>query len=160
MIRERLKELEIKITELADYLQVSRPTMYKFIDLYDSGNKKDVNASMCKLFDYIEKNQLIGKRNVINYILTEMSTVKDVDTSETNAIIKVVKEYISNNPNSEKTQFIEKCTEQSTFDIAIHYLLEVLPLLKKKKLTKEEEEKLAPYREIISIYTQTKKEDE
>ena len=35
MLRERLKNMEIKITELADYLQISRPTMYKFIEYYD-----------------------------------------------------------------------------------------------------------------------------
>ena len=30
MLQQRLRELEIKITELSEYLQISRPTLYKF----------------------------------------------------------------------------------------------------------------------------------
>lgn len=151
-IKNRLKELDIKITELANYLQISRPTMYKFIDLYDSGNKKDVNPSVVKLFDYISKSELIGKRNVINYILSKMSTVQNMDTDETNELLLKIKEYVVENPNSEKTQFIIKSIEQSQFDIIIHYLMDIVPLLKKKKLTQQEENKLQPYKNIIDIY--------
>ena len=159
MIKERLKELEIKITELAQYLQISRPTMYKFIESYDEGKKKDVNKNIKKLFDYIEENPLIGKRNVINYILTRMSTIQENDTSEVNGIVQLIKEYISNNPSSEKTQLIEFVASQSQYDVVVHYLMEIKPLLKKKKLTDEEREKLIPYQQIISIYTQPKKEE-
>lgn len=159
MIRSRLKELEIKITELADYLQISRPTMYKFIELYDAGKKKEINVSVKKLFDYIEQNSLLGKRNVINYILTEMSTVKDVESDEVNDVIKIIKNYVSNNLNSEKTQFIIKCTTESQYDMAIHYLIEIASLLKKKKLNQEEKTKLIPYKNIVEMYTQSKKEE-
>lgn len=159
MIKERLKELEIKITELANYLQISRPTMYKFIDSYDCGNRKEVNKNVQKLFDYIENNSLIGKRQVINFILSKMTVVHDTDTPDVNSLIQSVREYISNNPSSEKTQFIELISKQSQFDLAIHYLMEIKPLLKKKKLTDEEELKLSIYQQIMSIYTQPKKED-
>ena len=159
MIKERLKELEIKITELAQYLQISRPTMYKFIESYDGGKKKEVNKNVKKLFDYIEDNPLIGKRNVINYILTRMSVPQENDTSEVNEIIQSIKEYVSNNPSSEKTQFIESITSHSQFDVVVHYLMEIEALLKKKKITDEEKIKLIPYQQIISIYTQPKKEE-
>ena len=159
MIKQRLKELEIKITELANYLQISRPTMYKFIDSYDNGNKKEVNSSVAKLFDYMEDNPLAGKRVIINYILTKMADMKDADTDSVNEIIKAVKGYVSNNPDSEKTQFIRKCSEQSQYDIVIHYLVEISPLLKKKKLTEAELEKIKPYKEILNIYTEVSKED-
>ena len=160
MIKERLKELEIKITELANYLQISRPTMYKFIECYDDGKKKEVNQAVKKLFDFIEDNPLIGKRNVINYILTKMSTIQDTETSEVSDILQGIKNYVLNNPTSEKTQFVESCLNQSQFDLAIHYLMEIRPLLKKKRLTDEEKKRLQPYQQIISIYTEPKKEDE
>lgn len=160
MIKERLKELEIKITELAQYLQISRPTMYKFIEAYDNGNKKEVNQAVRKLFDYIEGNPLIGKRNVINYILTKMSVVQEVEIDEISDTIQEIKQYVLNNPLSEKTQFIEACLNQPQFDLVIHYLMEIKPLLKKKRLTNEEKNKLLPYQQIIGIYTEPKKEDE
>lgn len=159
MVRNRLKELEIKISELAGYLQISRPTMYKFIDLYDSGKKRDVNPSIKRLFDYIERNPLIGKRAVINYILSNMTDLKEVDTDDVNEILKSVKLYVSENPNSEKSQFIKMCTEYSQYDMVIHYLLEISPLIKKRKLNEAEIKKLAPYNEIISIYSNISKEE-
>ena len=155
MIKDRLKDLEIKITELAEYLQMSRTTLYKFIDAYDMGKKSEVNGSVLKLFDYIERNYLIGKRNVINYILNNMTSVSENDTPEVNEIVKRIKEYVSDNPSSEKTQFIDKCVGSNQFDITIHYLMEVSTLLKKRKLTDIEKKKLEPYKAIINMYTIT-----
>lgn len=159
MIKERLKELEIKITELAQYLQISRPTMYKFIELYDDGKKKEVNKNVKKLFDYIEENPLIGKKHVINYVLTKLSVLQETDTNEVNSIVQSIKTYVSSNPSSEKTQFIETIASESQFDLVIHYLIEIRPLLKKKKLTDEEKNKIRPYQQIINMYTQPNKED-
>ena len=68
------------------------------------------------------------------------------------------KKYVSLNPNSEKTQFLKKCTEQSQYDLIIHYLIEITPLFKKKKLSDEEKVKLEPYKKIIEIYSEANKE--
>ena len=53
MLEDRLKELDIKKTELANYLDISRPTMYKFIESYDNGEFETINKKVLKLFDYI-----------------------------------------------------------------------------------------------------------
>lgn len=153
MIKERLKELDIKITELANYLQISRPTMYKFIDSYDSGKKSEVSNSVLKLFDYIEESELIAKKNVINYILNTMVTISENDESEVNEIMSIIREYISSNSNSEKTQFIIKIITTTQFDTVIHYLIEISPLLKKRKLTDSEKEKMLMYNSIIKMYS-------
>ena len=73
LLRERLKAMELKITELADYLQVSRPTMYKFIDYYDNAEFDLINKKVLKLFNYINEHELVGKKSVVNYILTTQS---------------------------------------------------------------------------------------
>ena len=152
MIKIRLKELDIKITELANYLQISRPTMYKFIELYDSGDRNEVNQRILKLFDYIENNRLIAKKNVINYILNSIATISDNDTTEVNELLKIIKDYISYNPNSEKTQFIIKSINDGQYDIFIHYLMEVTSILKKRKINEVEEKKIRAYKEIIDMY--------
>ena len=54
-----LQQNDIKITELAKYLQISRPTMYKYIECYDLGQEELVDKQIAKLFDYISKNDLI-----------------------------------------------------------------------------------------------------
>ena len=48
MLKERLKDMDIRITELAEYLQVSRPTMYKFIDYYEEHSFDLINKKVLK----------------------------------------------------------------------------------------------------------------
>lgn len=159
MIKLRLKELDIKITELANYLQISRPTMYKLIELYDEGRYSTINKKIKKMFDYIEANSLIDKKNVINYILNNLVEMDDFEDSDLEKKIKKIKKFISDNPDSLKTNFICKCIETKQFDLVIQYLMEISTLIKKKKITAEEMEIIAPYNKIIS-YMIKKKENE
>lgn len=146
MLRDRLKNMEIKIIELADYLQISRPTMYKFIEYYDLKEFDLINKKVLKLFNYINENELIGKKNVVNYILTKLVDVKEMNSDDELAIIKTIKKYIISNPESKKSQFLVTCATKDVFDDIIAYLVEITPLLKKKILTAEEEILLEPYR--------------
>ena len=146
MLRERLKNMEIKITEMADYLQISRPTMYKFIEYYDLKEFDLINKKVLKLFNYINENELIGKKNVVNYILTKLVDVKEMNSDDDLAIIKTIKKYIISNPESKKSQFLVTCATKDLCDDIIAYLVEITPLLKKKVLTSEEEILLEPYK--------------
>ena len=153
MIHERLQSLDIKITELANYLQISRPTMYKFIEAYDSGDRKSVNTNVLKLFDYIAEHELADKRNVIAFILSNLTNQKPSGTPEQQELTKEIRQFLAKNPESEKTAFIKACMRKSSFDLVIHYLTEIGPLLTKKHLTDEEKNLLKPYEDIIAIYT-------
>ncbi len=159
MLKDKLGDLDIKITELANYLDISRPTMYKFIDYYDEDNRKSINKKILKLFDFIMENELIGKNNVISYILNNLTDVKDMEAKEETDLYKNVRKYILNNPNSEKSSFIELCCRKSNYDAVIHYLVEITPLLKKRKLTEEELAFLKPYKDIIKLYTVESEEE-
>lgn len=158
MIRERLKDIDIKITELANYLNVSRPTMYKFIDCYDSGQFEVISKPVLKLFEFIENNELIGKNNVVAFILNNIAEIDDTDMDEINALVNEVRQYISNNPASEKTQFISKCVSSSELDIIIHYIMEVASLLNQEELEGINVKKVEIYKEILNIYLGIDKE--
>ena len=158
MIRDRLKDMDIKITELANYLQISRPTMYKFIESYDNKKRAEISPTVLKLFDYIEDNELAGKNTIISYILNDLAEIKDADNDGVNKIVAIVKNYVSSNPNSEKTQFLQQCIDSSEFDMVIHYLIDIKPIFSKRRLSKKDVSMLAPYNEIISIYTGINKE--
>ena len=157
MIKDSLKKLNIKITELADYLKISRPTMYKFIELYDSNKYEDITKNVKKLFDFINNNTLIEKRNVINYILNNLNVTKDLTDDKVSRKIENITKYIINNPNSEKTFFIDMLIKVDFFDIVVHYLCEILPLLKKNNNNQEISKFLLPYNEIVILYTIYKK---
>ncbi len=158
MIKDRLHKLEIKITELANYLEISRPTLYKAIEDYDSNNKDLVNPKILSLFNYIDENELIGKGNVIKFILSELPNIDNKNSGEIKSSSAVVTQFISENPNCEKAKFIVECAKGQSYDIVIHYFTEISPILKKKKLTKEEKKLIQPYEDILKIYTINKGE--
>lgn len=143
MLRERLKEMELRITELADYLQVSRPTMYKFIDCYDLGKFGAINKDVLRLFNYITENELAGKKSVINYILSELNAIQITDTD--NETVKAVKNYLLANPESKKSMFIAECFLNEEFNDVICYLASISRLLKKQRLTAADKVKMQPY---------------
>ncbi len=55
MIRDQFKRMELKITDLADYLHMSRTTIYNFMDAYDKGDKSVISQKVLKLLDYGEE---------------------------------------------------------------------------------------------------------
>ena len=149
MLREKLKDMDLRITELADYLQISRPTMYKFIDYYEENRFDEINNKTLKLFNYIMENELAGKKNVINYILNNLVEIKNIGGDEENELIKSIKHFIISNPQSKKSQFFKMCVQKDIFDELIFYLVDISTIIKKRKPTKEELQVITPYREIV-----------
>ena len=144
MIKERLKEIDLRITELADYLHVSRPTMYKFIECYDKKQFKSLSKEVLQLFNYISENELVGKRGVIAYILSNTS-----GSTATNEIESQIINYLKCNPDSKKSQFIKECVASDTFDKVIYYLADIVPILKSNDPEASETAFLAPYKELL-----------
>lgn len=143
MIKNRLKEIDLRITEIAEYLHLSRPTVYKFINCYDKKQFKMIDDKALKLFNFIEENEFVGKRGAISYILNNLSDA--AASGGTDGVIK----YLLENPDSKKSRFITECTENDTFDSVIYYLADIMPLLSKSCLTDSEKELIKPYNELI-----------
>lgn len=157
MIRQKLREMDFKITELAEYLQITRPTLYKFIDDYDSGNFALINKRVLKLFNFIENNPLAGKKTILVYILNNLVDEKEMGEEDEVSKFTKIKKYILENPSSNKSAFIELIISRKDFDSIIDYLVEIYPLLKKRKLSDDEIVKLKPYDELIN---EVEKEDQ
>jgi predicted transcriptional regulator len=157
-MRETLRKLDLKITELADYLKVSRPTMYKYIDAFESGNNSDISPNVLRLFKYIEKNEgLISKRNVVNFVLTN-TVEEEPKTSNGKDVVSKLAELINKKgEDSPKVKLIKKIVFSDEYDKLIPYLLEINPLIKQEHLTPEDEEKLKPIFEIYSLKGISKK---
>ena len=142
MLRERLREMDLRITELADYLRVSRPTIYKFIDCYDNKNFGAINGEILVLFNYITENELVGKKNVIAFIVTHLTGGDSVKKS---SAAMVVENYLKENPQSKKSRFITECMENDEFNDIICYLVDIVSILHKKTLTAKDKKFLAPF---------------
>jgi hypothetical protein len=146
-MREKLRELDIKITELAEYLHISRPTMYKFIESYESGRRHSISKPILGLLDYIEKTPLIGKENVISYILTNIAIMDGtLETDDAKAFKKLLNDWQGASP--ERKEFISKVLERQSYGNEIRFYVEIQPILSKKKLSSEEQKKVDLYKEI------------
>ena len=157
MIKERLKEIELRITELSEYISISRPTMYKFIEAYDEGNKSILNSRVLKLFNYIEENPLAGRRAVMTFILSNLTEKTSNEGNCKSEEFSCVTKYISENPDSPKTQFFQLAAKKTDFDDVIKYLLKIHPFLRERRLSEEQIALLKPYddiREIIENQTE------
>lgn len=138
MIKDRLKEIELRITELSDYFQVSRPTMYKFIEAYDNGQYSLIHQPILNLFRYIDSDSLIGKKSAIAFIIQNTAEKK-----MPNAQLSLQSEH-----DSIKNQFIELILTKSEFDDMIKYALKIYPLIHKRQLSDTEISLLKPYDDI------------
>ena len=143
--------MDLRITELADYLQLSRPTMYKFIECYDNGEFEQINKKVLKLFNYINENELAGKRNVVNYILNNLVEVKQLGSKQENDTLSLIKKNILTNPESKKSQFVKLVAQKDTFDKIIYYLMDIYEISKNKNRSQDEENKLKQYNEMLEI---------
>ncbi len=144
-----MREMELRVTELADYLQLSRPTMYKFIDLYDNGEFDLVNPKVLKLFNYISENELAGKKAVIAYILNNLVELKPMADKSEAALQNKIRKYLISNPQSKKSLFLEFMFASDKFDPVISYLCDIHGLISKRKLTDEEALLISPYKELL-----------
>ena len=151
MLKERLKDMDIRITELEEYLQVSRPTMYKFIDYYEEHSFDLINKKVLKLFNYITENELAGKKNVVSYILNNLVEIKELESNTEQIIFKNVRKYIISNPESKKTQFMDIIVNTNVFDELIYFFVDIYPLLRKNDLTDAERNLIEKFQNIKTI---------
>ena len=120
MLKDKLIELDIKITELANYLDTSRPTLYKYIELFDDGEIDKVPRQFKKLFKLINESPLIDKLNVIEYIISNKKDKKKTNTSPD--IIKTIKKIKDSNPDNEKILFVYNVLTTDLYDFLIPYM--------------------------------------
>lgn len=136
-MREKLREMDIRLTELADYLQVSRPTLYKFIDMYEEKKYKGIKKDVLEVFRYVDKTRNIGKKNVINYIIQNTSFHQDDDVLD--SLQKSIVSYQNGNScNKNKTEFIQIIAESEFLDELIPYLNTCYEVLKKTELNESD----------------------
>ena len=110
-MREKLKILGIRLTELSTYLGFSRPTIYRYMENYDSKKYKAIDFRVRKVFDYIMKKRTVSKIEVINFII---GLDKNENTQEFENLIKLI--------NSDKVliETIHRITADEGIDIAFN----------------------------------------
>ena len=89
LLREKIRDLDLRISDLAEYLKISRPTLYKYIDMYEEGNRGTIDTKILNLFDYIQNSKNIGNSNVIYYIMNNIIENSNTNNSEEDKRMKI-----------------------------------------------------------------------
>lgn len=159
MISDRLKEMEFKKKDFAELLRISRPTLDKFLSAYDGGRKEDVNPRIRRIFDYIEKNELAGKMNIVKFV-SQFSgeSQQEVPCTDENAEFSVIKKQFNEKP--EEKDFFELLAKTADFDDVVRYCLKIKDFVRERRLTEEQILMLKPYDDIREIIEKIEQSEE
>lgn len=138
-LRDRLRELGIKIVDLANMLDISRPTLYKHIESYETNALENLDSSYIALFNYITQNEFINAKNVFIYITQNILRLKEKDFQNKVAITG----------NAQKDAFITLLLESNRFDDLLGYFVSCYELLEKDTLSDESRAFLQP---LLKLY--------
>jgi len=122
-MKERMRELNIKMTELSEYIKVSRPTLYKYIESYEEGDYGSIPGRVVSLFKVMERPDAT-KEQVISYIISSFNEDDGTDSAE------AVRRYISDPSSSpSKVEFLQKVATTNCLDSIIPYLNDCIDIL-------------------------------
>lgn len=143
-LRDRLRELGIKIVDLANMLDISRPTLYKHIESYETNALENLDSSYIALFNYITQNEFINAKNVFIYITQNILRLKERDLQGSMAMGRV-----AITGNAQKDAFITLLLESNRFDDLLGYFVSCYELLQKDTLSDESKAFLQP---LLKLY--------
>ena len=122
-MKARMRELNIKLTELSEYIKVSRPTLYKYIESYEEGDYESIPNRVVSLFKVMERPDAT-KEQVISYIISSFNEDDGTDSAE------AVRRYISDPSSSpSKVEFLQKVATTNCLDSIIPYLNDCIDIL-------------------------------
>ena len=91
-MREKLRSIGLRLTELANYLDVSRPTIYKYLDDFESRKYKQIDSQVLDTFRFINKKNTLTKLQVIDYIIKSKRDQEGLPSELTKKIERIVLE--------------------------------------------------------------------
>ncbi|MEI0579984.1 hypothetical protein [Brachyspira pilosicoli] len=148
LLREKIRDLDLRISDLSEYLKISRPTLYKYIDMYEEGDRSTIDTKILNLFDYIQNSKNIGNSNVIYYIMNNI--IENSNTNNSGEEDKRMKiKSLLKTENKSKEDFIYMLTEDNFFDPILDYLMKCKKLSSDNNLSDEDYEFISP---LMSLY--------
>ena len=132
-MKERLRELGIKTTELSSYMKISRPTLYKYVGLYEQGEYKDIPNNVLQTFKYIDKHKKLTKEQVISFVILEFADEQGSTKKE------VIRNYLlSKGNNDPKISLMYQLITTDSLDDIVQYLIKSSSILDEEEINDEE----------------------
>ena len=103
-LKNKLKELGIRLTELSDYFNISRPTIYKYIEHYEEGKLDQINPLVRTVFVFIESKDVISKKEVVTYIINLLD--RELVFNDHDLLLKEAYDKLKQSASIETLRFI------------------------------------------------------
>jgi len=131
-MKERLQELGIKTTELSSYMKVSRPSLYKYINLYEKGETQDIPEKVLRTFRFVDKSKKTTKEQVISFVILEFSDSNNVESKE------VIRNFLLNkSEKNPKVQLMYNLITKDSLDGLVEFLLNASDILDSDEIDDE-----------------------
>lgn len=116
-MKEKLRDLGIKTTELSEFMKISRPSLYKYIELYDSKEYKQIPERVLRVFKYVDKYKNLSKEQIIAFTIGEFSDIETSDKKD------AVRNYLLNKGTSDpKVNLMYLLATTDSLDAIVPYL--------------------------------------
>ena len=130
-MKARMRELNIKMTELSEYIKVSRPTLYKYIESYENGENETIPERVLNLFRLMDTPG-VTKEQVVTFTITSFSD------SDTNDIRDRIRNYILDPSSSKaKVELMFKIATTDCIDDIVPYLNGCIDILSEGKVDED-----------------------
>lgn len=78
-VRDKLRNIGFRLNELTVYLDISRPTLYKYLELFEKQDFDSIDKKTYDLFKYIESTRAITKPILTDYLFNQYVKVSKDD---------------------------------------------------------------------------------
>ena len=139
-LKEKIRDV-IRLTDLSDYLKISRPTLYKLIEMYDDDEYEKIDKKKLELFNYINDTPKLSKKQVINFIVQNQIMTSEGDERDSLASFVGKYEY-TGSIGEEQDEVIRNVITNKNISVLINLINRYCFLTTKEKLTDNEIEEL------------------
>lgn len=153
LLREKLKQIGFKLTDLSEMLNISRPTLYSIIEQYEVGQRDKIDSKLLAFFKYVDEDETANRLDATRFVFEKITSSNTITSNQ-------LQEKISNllkKENHDKVKFIELLVKTDFFDPIMGYMTECYELIDKHNKSTEDKgldpdmnKKLAP---LVAVYT-------
>jgi len=94
-IREKLKTSQVRLVELASYLNISRPTLYRYLELYEQKEYNGIDKRCYDLFSFIDKSRNLTRPVMMDYLINKILPIEGQSESDVEIIATIRKLTLS-----------------------------------------------------------------
>lgn len=125
-LRNKLKDSQMRLVELSTYMDISRPTLYKYLEAYELKDYHSIEKKCLDLFSFIDNSKNPTRPIIMDYLIHKVLPVETIPGSSPEILSNVRK--MSESPkelDQKKMKIIELLSSSTLLDENVDSILEL-----------------------------------